>query len=523
MASFDTVIRDATIFDGTGAPPVSGDVAVKDGRIVATGRVEGRGNEEIRADGRWLTPGFVDVHTHYDGQATWETRMAPSSNHGVTTAVMGNCGVGFAPCRPEHHDMLVRLLEGVEDIPEVVMTEGLPWTWETFPDYLDTLSTRTLDIDVATQLPHSALRVYVMGERGAEREAPTADDLAEMRRLTTEAIRAGALGVTTSRNIIHRTRAGELAPSLHSEEDELMALADGLRDAGSGVFQLIPEVFGDVQPELALMRRLAVRSGRPLSFTLLEVTNSARDSWREALDWLDETAAAGLPIRGQIYPRPVGVLYGLDLSFHTFSLHPSFRPLADLPLDQKVRALRDPALREKLLSEQPDDPNPVFVSQVRNSVYAYPLGDPPNYEPPLEERIDVRAAREGRRPEEVAYDLLLERDGRAILYLPGANYRNNSAEAMRTMLAHPQTVVALGDGGAHYGMICDASYPTYLLTRWVRDAAAAERLSPQAAIAALTGRPAAALGLGDRGRIAPGLKADLNLVDPDRLTLHAPT
>ncbi len=523
MTEFDTVIRDATIFDGTGAAPMQGDVAVKDGRISAIGEIAGRGHEEIRADGRWLTPGFVDVHTHYDGQATWETRMAPSSNHGVTTAVMGNCGVGFAPCRPEHHDMLVRLLEGVEDIPEVVMTEGLPWTWQTFPDYLDTLSTRTLDIDVAAQLPHSALRVYVMGERGAEREAPTAGDLAEMRRLTAEAIRAGALGVTTSRNIIHRTRAGDPAPSLHSEEDELMALADGLRDAGSGVFQLIPEVFGDVQPELGLMRRLAERSGRPLSFSLLEVTHGTRESWREALEWLDIAAADGLPIRGQVFPRPVGVLYGLDLSFHTFSLHPSFRPLADLPLSEKVQALRDPAIRERLLSETPDDLNPIFVNQVRNSVFAYPLGDPPNYEPPLEDRIDVRAAREGRRPEEVAYDLLLERDGRAILYLPGANYRNNSAEAMRTMLAHPRTVVALGDGGAHYGMICDASYPTYLLTRWVRDAAAFERLSPEAAIAALTSRPAAALGLGDRGRIAPGLKADLNLIDPDRLSLHAPT
>ena len=523
MADYDLVIRGGTIFDGLGHRGEAADLAVKDGRIVAIGQIEGKGREEIEAAGRIVTPGFVDVHTHYDGQALWENRLAPSSNHGVTTAVMGNCGVGYAPCKPHQRDMLVAVMEGVEDVPEVVMTEGLPWNWETFPEYLDVLDTRELDIDIAAQLPHSALRVFVMGERAADHEPPTAEDLAQMRALTTEAIHAGALGVSTSRNLMHRTKAGELAPSLHSEEDELIALANGLRDAGDGVYQIIPRVMGPAADEFALMRRLAEASGRPLSYSLLQMPTGDPDEWRVSLDGLSAARSDGLPICAQVAPRPVGMLYGLDLSFHPFSLHPSFRPLLDRPLADKVAAMRDPAFRAQLLSERPEDSNPVSVKTVQAFRYAYPMGAAPDYEPDLADRIDTRAAALGITAEEHAYDLLLEQDGKALLYQPGANYRDGNLDAVHAMLAHPGTVVGLADGGAHYGMICDASFPTFFLKRWAADADPDQRIPIETAIAALTSEPADMVGLGDRGRLTVGAKADINIIDFAALRLHNPS
>lgn len=520
MATYDLVIRGGKIYDGLGGPGQSGDVAVCHGRIAAVGEVNGSGSEEIDARGMLVTPGFVDIHTHYDGQAIWEHRMAPSSNHGVTSVIMGNCGVGFAPCKPEQREMLIELMEGVEDIPEVVMAEGLTWDWETFPQYLDVLSRRRLDVDVGAQLPHSALRVYVMGARGARGEVPTSADLARMRALTSEAVRAGALGVSTSRNMLHRTRSGELAPSLHSEERELLALAYGLRDADAGVYQMIPDIVGDGGPEFALMRRLAEAAGRPLSFSLLQMPTGDPDTWRNYLRWLEHANAEGVAMRAQIFPRPVGVLYGLDLSFHPFALHPSFAPLLSLPLDEKVKALRNPLLRAKLLSEQAVDPNPIAVKTVNNFRFGYVLGDPPNYEPAEADQIQHQAALRNLTPHEYAYDLLLEDDGHAILFLPGANYRDGNLNAAREMADHPHTIIGLGDGGAHYGMICDASYPTFHLQTSVRDAGHGDLGS---AIAALCDAPARAVGLADRGRIVAGYRADINVIDLDRLRLHAPS
>lgn len=523
MADFDLIIRGGSVHDGEGSVAQIADVAVLDGIIVAIGDVAGSAAQEIDARGKIVTPGFVDVHTHYDGQALWENRLAPSSGHGVTSVVMGNCGVGFAPCRPAERAMLVAVMEGVEDVPEVVMTEGLPWNWETFPEYLDALGARELDIDIAAQLPHSALRVYVMGARAARHEPPTANDLARMRTLTTEAIAAGAIGVSTSRNLMHRTKAGELAPSLFSEEDELHALAGGLRDAAAGVFQIIPRIMGDARDEIGLIRRLAQSAGRPISYSLLQMPAGPADAWQVYLRETADAVDAGLPIRAQVAPRPVGMFYGLDLSFHPFSLHPSFKAIAAMPLAQKVAIMRDRSFREKLLSEAPEDSNPVSIKTVEAARFAYEMGDDAVYNPALADRLDARAAAAGVRFEVLVYDLLLKRDGRAILYQPGANYRDGNYDAVAAMLADPNTIVGLADGGAHYGMICDASFPTYLLQYWARDVAEAQRIPLSDAVAALTSIPADAVGLVDRGRLRAGLKADINVIDFDALKLHVPT
>lgn len=523
MAQYDLIIRGGTVIDGTGADARVADVAVKDGRIAAIGADLGEADEVIDATGKIVTPGFVDVHTHFDGQVTWDNRLAPSSGHGVTTAVMGNCGVGFAPCRPEQRGDLVKLMEGVEDIPEVVMIEGLPWNWETFPEYLDALALRELDIDVAAQIPHSAVRVYVMGDRAVRKEAPTADDLAHMRGLVAEGIRAGGFGVTTSRNVMHRTRAGDLAPSLYSDVDELCALADGLADADAGVFQIIPAPAEPAETEFPILRQIAEHSGRPVSFTLLEVPGQAGAGWRYHLEGLTQAANDGLTMRGQVAPRPVGMFFGLDLSLHTFSSHPSYKAIAHLPLAERVAKMRGAEFRAQLLSEQPEDTNPTTLVLIDAFRAAYQWGDEPNYEPQREDRVDERAKAAGLTLAEYAYDALLGQGGKALFYLPAANYSEGNLDAVREMLGHPSTVMALADGGAHYGLICDASFPTFYLQRWVRDASEAERIPLPQAIAELTSKPAALIGMTDRGRIAVGMKADLNVIDLAALKVRVPT
>ena len=518
---FDLVVRGGTIVDGTGDAPVEGDVAIAAGRIAAVGKIAGRGREEIDAKGKIVTPGFVDIHTHYDGQATWDERLTPSSWHGVTTAVMGNCGVGFAPCRPNDHGMLIRLMEGVEDIPGVVLTEGLKWTWETFPEFLDALEARPHDIDFATQVPHGALRVYVMGERGANREPATPRDIAQMASIARDAVKAGALGFSTSRTLNHRTSDGQPTPTLTAADDELVGIALGLRDANAGVLQVVSD-FAEPQRELAMLRRMVAESGRPLSFSLLQ-SDRGPQAWKMLLGFLDGCAAEGLPVRAQVCGRPVGLLLGLSLTLNPFSAHPSYQEIAHLPFAERLRLLRTEEWRRRLLAEEPRSDNPFVKAVLRNFAKMFPLADPPNYEPSSDESLGARATARNMRAEELAYDWMLEDDGKALILFPFLNYAEDTLEPALAMMRHPHTVLGLGDGGAHVGMICDGSFPTSMLTHWTRDRTRGSKLPLEWVIKAQSRDTALAVGLADRGLLKPGYKADLNVIDHARLTLHRPS
>lgn len=513
---YDIVIRGGMVVDGTGAAPFAADVAIHDGVIVRVGAVSGTGTEEIDATGLIVTPGFVDAHTHYDGQITWESRMAPSSDHGVTTVVMGNCGVGFAPVREGDHHLMIKLMEGVEDIPEVVMAEGVPFNWESFPDYLDALDQRQSDVDFATQIPHSPLRVYVMGERGANLEPPTLEDLVEMRRCVSEAVKAGALGVASSRNLFHRFRSGELAPSVTTELDEVLALAEGLKDAGAGVFQCNPNLDNDAETELKVFRTIAEQTGRPVTFSLIAMPTRP-ENWPRYVEGVNQAKADGLTIRAQFLPRPIGVLYGLDLSYNPFSLNPSFRKIAKLPLKEKVERMRDPELRARLIAEEPDDPNPAFVGLIKSIGALFRITDPADYNFAPEDSIQAQAERAGICPREAIYDALLEDEGNAILCSYSTKVREY-LDGTRDLIGQDNMIVALGDGGAHYGMICDAAYTTYMLTgRRQRDG-----LDLATVVKALSSQPAHSVGLGDRGVLAAGYKADVNVIDLDNMVLRRP-
>jgi N-acyl-D-aspartate/D-glutamate deacylase len=515
----DLLIRNGTVVDGTGQPRRAADIAVDDGVISAVGEVSGRGRREIDATDLLVTPGWVDVHTHYDGQVTWDPVLAPSSWHGVTTLVMGNCGVGFAPVRPGHEDFLIELMEGVEDIPGTALHEGIDWRWESFPEYMDALAAMPRVLDVAAQVPHCALRAYVLGERAHELEL-TDDEIAAMARLTEQAVRAGAVGFTTSRTILHRSRHG-LVPGTHSTPAELLALGRALGAAGHGVFEMVSDLQGQ-EPDLAWMKEFCRTTGRVITFALAQ-TPMQPEAWRETLSRIDALAADGLRIVPQVPCRPTGMLYGLQSSLHPFISHPTYRSeLAALPLPARVERLRDPTLRARLLAEQPSTENAIARMLMSNWAQIYPLGDPPDYEPAAERSVAAAAARQGRRPEEVVYDWLLERDGRQLLFAPLANYIDANFEALREMMLHPRTVLGLSDGGAHCGLICDASMPTFLLTHWARDRARGARIALEQAVRLQTGAPAAVYGFTDRGTLEPGKKADLNLIDYDALRLHAP-
>jgi len=515
---FDLVIRKGTVIDGTGADAFEADVAIAGGKVAAIGKVADRGREEIDARGLLVTPGFVDPHTHYDGQATWCSRITPSSWNGVTTTLFGNCGVGFAPCQPSQRDMLVKLMEGVEDIPEVVLTEGLPWNWQSFPDFLDALAARQYDIDIATQVPHAALRVFVMGQRGADREPATEQDRAEMARLASEGIKAGALGFSTSRTLNHKTLDGRAIPSLNAAEAELAAIAGALHDIGKGWMQVISD-FDEVEGEFAMLRRLVASAKRPMAITILQRDNKPEE-WRQLVGWIAEANAAGLPMLGQVLTRPTGILLGFEISQNPFVNRPSYQRIASLPFEQRIAILRQNEFRARLIAEASDGDG--MARRVAKWDRIFPLGDPPDYEPAAEASIAAMAARQGRDPAEVAYDLLLERDGKAILYRPLSNYSYGNLDTVHDMLTHDATIVGLGDGGAHVGVLCDSSAISYLLTHWTRDRTRGAKLPLPWAIRRLTRDSASAIGLTDRGVLAPGYKADVNVIDYERLQLRPP-
>jgi N-acyl-D-aspartate/D-glutamate deacylase len=519
MAQHDLVIRGGTVIDGTGAAARTADVAIAGGRIVEVGRVGGAGRREIDAAGALVTPGFVDIHTHYDGQATWATRMAPSCYHGVTTAVMGNCGVGFAPVRPKDHELLVELMEGVEDIPGAALHEGLSWDWQSFPEFLDYLGTKRYDIDVAAQLPHAALRVFLMGERGANREPANADDLVQLQRLTAEAIRAGALGFTSSRSLNHRSSKGAPTPSLTAERDELVAIARGLKDAGRGVLEFISD-FADLDYEFGLLRAMVQESGRPLSVSLAQ--GLSPNGWRKILDRIEAANAEGLVMRGQVAPRPIGVLLGLTTTLNPFITRPSYMEIARLPLDQRVQALADPARRARILAEETAPGFQRLFTMMDGLRKVWVLGDPPNYEPDPADSLAARAAAQGRDPFDFALDVLMEKGGKQILFMPFANYADNNLDCCREMLLHPNTVPGLGDGGAHVGTICDASFTTTLLTHWGRDRTRGELIDLPTLIRRQSRDTARAVDLHDRGTLEPGMKADVNVIDFEHLRICAP-
>ena len=522
----DLVIRGGTIVDGTGAAPRTGDVAIDDGRVTEVGGKAGAAEREIDADGQIVTPGFVDIHTHYDGQVTWDPYLTPSSWHGVTTVVMGNCGVGFAPVKPDKHDWLIGLMEGVEDIPGTALSEGITWEWETFPEYLDALERKSHALDFCTQIAHGAVRAYVMGDRGAKNEPATPDDIAQMATIVKEAIRAGALGFSTSRTIVHRAIDGEPVPGTFAAEDELFGIGRALGELGQGVFELAPagaagEDLAGPEREMAWMRRLGKEIRRPLSFALIQHDQDPKH-YAKMLELCSEARKEGSIVVPQVAGRPTSMLMGWQATVHPFLENPTFKALDGLPWEQKLARLRDPAVRQKMLTEDVEFSEPIVAFILSSFHKLFPLGDPPDYEPTADMSLQAVASREGKDPKEVAYDMLMQRDGQELLYFPIFNYSDGNMDSTLEMLRHPVAAIGLSDGGAHCGVICDASTPTYMLTHWVRDRERGERIPLEWAVMKQTRDTAALYGLNDRGTLEPGKKADVNVIDFDNLALRAP-
>ena len=515
----DLVIRNGSVVDGSGGSARTADIAIDGERITAVGRVEEQGRREIDAGGRLVTPGFVDIHTHYDGQVTWDPEVTPSSWHGVTTIVMGNCGVGFAPAHRAKREWLIQLMEGVEDIPGTALDEGMTWNGETFPEYLDELERMPRVLDVSALVPHGAVRAYVMGERGGANAEATADEIELMAKLVQEAVEAGAAGFSTTRTILHRAKDGELADGTLASADELIAIGRGLGRAGAGVFELASDMF-DADAEFAWMAAVARESGRPVTFNCLQ-DDIRPEHWRRLIELADQASAEGARIVPQVAGRPACILLGWDTTANPFLFHQTWQAIAGLPREERLARLRTREVRDAMLAERPQlEGIAAFLTASYHKLF--PLGYPPEYEPPPSESLKAVAAREGTTPEAVAYDHLMSEDGRGLLYLPLLGYSHGDFDALHEMLVHPSTVLGLGDGGAHCGILCDASLPSYMLTHWVRDRSRGDRLGLAQAVHLQTRRTAALYGFDDRGLLAPGYLADVNVIDFDALAIEAP-
>jgi N-acyl-D-amino-acid deacylase len=517
----DLVIRGGLVVDGTGAPARKADVAVDGGVISQVGTILEKGRREIDATGLLVTPGWVDIHTHYDGQVTWDAYLSPSCWHGVTTVVMGNCGVGFAPARPDRHEWLIGIMEAVEDIPGSALAEGMKWDWETFPQYLDSLDRKPRVLDVAAQAPHSAIRAYVMDERGARNEAATPEDIAEMARITREAVEAGALGFSTSRTALHRTKEGEVIPGTFAGADEMVGIGRALGEAGHGVFELASDMTIP-EDEFAWMAEFAKETKLPVTFSLLQ-SPFQPEKWRDMLALTAKAQAEGANITAGIACRPTGMVLGWQSTVHPFVVKSAYRAIARLPFAERLERLKDPAVREAIISEiTPQAAAMGALLQDFNNMFRLERDGQLEYEPRLEDSVAAEAARKGLTPEAVVYDMLMENDGRGYIYLPLLNYAQHNFDHIVEMMHDPNTVLSLSDGGAHCGVICDASFPTYMLTYWVRDRARGERMPLEKVVSMQTRETARLYGLNDRGVIAPGMKADLNVIDFDALSIRAP-
>jgi len=521
----DIVIRGGTIVDGTGAPAVQGDVAIDGDRIAQVGGKAGPGKREVKADGRLVTPGWVDVHTHYDGQATWDPVLAPSSWHGATTVVFGNCGVGFAPVRREHHKALIDLMEGVEDIPGITLAEGLKWDWESFPEYLDALARLPRTVDVGAQVAHHPLRVYAMGERAIARENATTEDIETMARLVEEALKAGAVGFTTSRSDQHKTVAGDLVPGRHAQHEELLAIGRAMGRAGRGTFGMLSD-FEDEAAEFGWMRQVAQDSGRPVWFLLTDRSYDPQ-RWRRLLDGVAAARADRLPLYAQVAGRPVGLTLGLGTSLNPFALREAFAEVSKLPPAEMLAKLRTPEMRRLVLSQEASPRLLEVLPPLSRQIATrwdrmYLLGETPDYEPPPERSVAAMAAAAGVTPAEYCYDYFVGGDGSRMVYFPVTNYVHGDLEVVREMIENPNTILGLSDGGAHCGVICDASLNTSMLQHWVRDRTRGPRLGLEFVVKRMTSSTADFYGFTDRGRLQPGMKADVNVIDFDGLTLHSP-
>ena len=517
---FDLIIKNGSIYDGKGSEPYQADIAISNEKIVEIGEIKGEAKKVIDAEGKIVTPGFVDIHTHYDGQVTWDPYLRPSTYHGVTTVVMGNCGVGFSPCKPDQRDWLIGLMEGVEDIPGTALHEGIDWEWESFPEYLDALEKKPLAIDVGTQIPHGAVRAYVMGERGINHEEASQEEIDRMKEIVQEAIKAGAYGFSTSRTEKHNDVNGNLTPSITAHKNELVEIAKSLGEINKGVLQGISD-FYDFESEFDIFKAMSKQSGRPISITV-EQQDARPEWWEQLLDGIEDAQSEGINMYGQVPPRATGILMGLTATLNPFRFHPAYMEIADLALEERVEIMSNDEFKEKLLSDNAVSINPLVDEIVNSYSKMFKLGEPANYEPDPEMSFESLANSSNMTAQEIAYDAMLEKDGRALIYHPLFNYQTGDLSLVEKMLKHPYTISGLGDAGAHCGAISDASFPTTLVQHWSRDRSRGSKLPLETVIKMQTSETANLLGIKDRGVLEKGYKADINIIDYEGLTLHEP-